>query len=303
MPESLDLAIGEAVVSWMDNIYRIVKHLGRGGSANTYLGLCLTGRHKGLHLAVKAFRTASKPDRMLNFMREIHVLRSCEHPAIMKVFDEGIVREKYPFVVAEFLPRTLHHVIRTRLGFPDKVSYSLHLLSALDYLQRLDPPVIHRDIKPKNIFVKGCSCILGDFGLLKHSPVVADDRTIVKASPGPGMPRSYRTPDLVDYLKNGRPLTPASDVFQLGLVLAELFTGSNPETPMKQNRFGDDVKLAPLGDPRHPLWPLVKDAIQGMLDFNPDTRPSPGALIPTFVDLYLAEVQNQDPRRNRLRRP
>src|SRR5947207_5804762 len=168
MPESLELDIGRIVASWTGNGYRIIGFLGKGGSANTYLTLCLTGKHKGLNFAVKAFRSAAKPERIINFMREINVLRSCEHPAIMKVFDEGIFQEKYPVVVVEYLPRSFHDEIRSRIGLLEKISYSLHLLSALDYLQRLEPAVIHRDIKPKNIFVKGGSCILGDFGLLKH---------------------------------------------------------------------------------------------------------------------------------------
>ncbi len=291
MPDSITLEVGDAVLSWTGITYRIIKFLGQGGSASAYLTVCTEGKHRGLSFAVKAFRSASKPDRIISFMREINVLRNCEHPAIMRVFDEGIYQERYPFVVVEYLPRTLHDEIRSTTNFLKNIAYSLHLLSALDYLQRLIPAVIHRDIKPKNIFVKGGSCILGDFGLLKHWQVPDNqNKDIIKESRGPGMPRFYRTPDLVRHLREGLAPTTSSDVFQLGLVLAELFTGSNPEVPMKANRFTEDVKLKPLRNVRHPLWPPVKDAIESMLVFDPDARPSPDVLSRLFLDFYLSET-------------
>jgi eukaryotic-like serine/threonine-protein kinase len=213
--EKAHLAVGQVVDSWMGSLYRIIEFLGSGGSANTYLALCSTGKHKGLNFAVKAFRGVSKPERLIRFMKEINFLRSCDHPAVMRVFDEGIYLERYPFVVVEYLPQTLHDVGRMRASFLEKLSFSLHLLSALDYLRRLDPPVVHRDVKPRNIFVKGGSCILGDFGLMKHGQAAdEEDREIIRASYGPRMPRLYRTPDLVEYLKGGPPPTPSSDVFQ-----------------------------------------------------------------------------------------
>src|SRR4029077_13154150 len=122
-------------------------------------------------------------------------------------------------------------------------------------------------------------------------------RNVIKESSGPGMPRFYRTPDLVEYLKVGRPLTTASDVFQLGLVLAELFTGTNPEKPMERNDYSADVELEPLADIDHHLWPSAKQAIQQMLKFDPVSRHRPGALIPIFVDLYLEEARNEEYRR------
>jgi serine/threonine protein kinase len=183
MPESIRLDVGDAVASWTGITYRVVRFLGQGGSANAYLTICTEGKHRGLDFAVKAFRSASKPDRIINFMREVNVLRNCAHPSIMRVFDEGIYQEKYPFVVVEYLPRTLHDEIRSQVDFLTSISYTLHLLSALDYLQRLVPAVIHRDIKPRNVFVKGGSCILGDFGLLKHRRSIDDeDKDIFKGT-------------------------------------------------------------------------------------------------------------------------
>jgi serine/threonine protein kinase len=293
MSESLSLASGEGLLSWTDTSYINLSRLGTGGSAETYLMLCTSGNHKGLSFAVKVFRRIEKRDRLINFFREVNLLRSLKHPAIMKVFDEGLFREQYPFVVVEYLPKTLHDVIRSKAAsFLDKLSYSLHLISALDYLQRRDPPVIHRDIKPKNIFVKGGSCVLGDFGLMKHWKVDFDeDKTVVKESPGPGMPRGYRTPDLVDYLRHDRPLTPSSDIFQVGLVLAEMFTGVNPEKPLKGDDFTKDVELDPLEELDHRLGTSVRALIEAMLEQQVEKRPRPAHSISAFLGLYLDEAK------------
>ena len=130
----------------------------------------------------------------------------------------------------------------------EKLSYMMQLLSALEYLAGLPTPVIHRDIKPQNVFVKGGACVLGDFGLMKRLAAIDDEsrEDIFKRSVGPGMPFSYRTPDQVAYARNEAELTVASDVFQLGLVAAELFTGRNPEKRAAHDDFLSDVELEPL---------------------------------------------------------
>jgi serine/threonine protein kinase len=135
-------------------------------------------------------------------MREVNSSRDCQHPAIMRAIDEGLHEDRHPFVVLEYLPKTLHNVIQERVDFLDKLAFSLHLFSGLDYLQHRDPPLIHRDIKPKNIFVKGGSCILGDFGLIRHWTRNVDRADSTSRNRlGPEMPRNYRTPDLVEYYK------------------------------------------------------------------------------------------------------
>lgn len=230
-------------------------------------------------------------------MREINFLRTCQHPSVLTVFDEGLHLDKYPFAVFEYLPRTLAEEITSGTSFLLRVEYSLHLFSALNYLSRQDPPAVHRDIKPKNIFVKGGSCVLGDFGLMKHRR--ADDRIdkeFFKKSIGPGMPQRYRTPDLVSYLKGGPPPTPKSDVFQLGLVLAELFAGQNPQKAMAKGGYRSPIELEDLIDQPHPLWGAARAALESMLIRKPEDRQTAELLLATWQDIYeaalKAEVEN-----------
>lgn len=128
------------------------------------------------------------------------------------------------------------------LFFSEKVLYACQLLSALQLLQNRN--IIHRDIKPNNIFVNGSNAVLGDFGLIKALDIneqlneqVDDDIEMINetafhtAEGYVAMPYFYRTPELVAYANKRDVLHIESDVFQLGLVLTELFTGENPLIP------------------------------------------------------------------------
>lgn len=288
MQDALRFGFRQGLHAHSGTRYENLQPLGRGGSAETYLILATSGPHRGLLFALKIFRRLSKPDWRVRFLREIAFLRGCHHPAIMRVFDEGLYLEEHPFVVAEYLPQTLASVLRGQHEMVRKLSYALQLLSALDYLARPDVAVVHRDIKPPNIFLKGGSCVLGDFGLLKHhDPDPDTDRQMLQESLGPRMPRTYRTPDLVAYLNGGSPPTPKSDVFQLGLVLAELFTSKNPQKAIPGDDFAAPVELEPLGYIPGALGRPIKALLEQMLHPGPDDRPSASQLAGRWRDLFL----------------
>jgi serine/threonine protein kinase len=233
MSDYFRLEVGQGVKSERGIWYKNIQSLGIGGNAITFLVQCTSGMCKGILFALKVFRVISREERKHKFLAERDFLEeSCSHPAIMRVFDTGVfVNEdgEFPFVVTEYLPFTLADKMRSRSATTvEKVSYTLQLLSALVYLDSLPVPVVHRDIKPKNIFLKGQSCVLGDFGLMKFIDKNDEvDREIFKESVGPGMPYYYRTPDLIAYARYESSISTKSDVFQLGLVVAELFTGRN----------------------------------------------------------------------------
>ncbi len=272
MLDSFFLDIGQNIRSESDVWYRNLQVLGTGGNAVTFLAVATSGPHRGVPFAIKVFRRLSRPERRDSFLSEMQFLQRCSHPSVMRIFDSGIYREKNPFFVAEYLPNTLHKEMRAgKNSVVVKISFALQLLSALVHLEQLASPVIHRDIKPQNIFIKGMSCVLGDFGLMKYAETAIDeDQEIYKESLGVGMPFRYRTPDQVAYLKNEAALTPKSDVFQLGLVLAELFTGRNPERPTRE--FTDPVELEPLAAIPGSLSDGVANVLTRMLRADPVIR-------------------------------
>lgn len=292
MSDALYLPSGKSLKSNSDNWYRIIQTLGAGGNAVTYLVICTSGANKGVMFALKIFRRLSKPERRARFLEEVAFLKDVSHPSIMRVFDEGDftytvagTRNDYPFVIAEYLPRTLYDVIRSgSLRTVQKLSVSVQLLSALAHLEAMDPQAVHRDIKPQNIFIKGQSCVLGDFGLMKllddHEE---EDREVFKESVGVGMPFFYRTPDLVAYAKNEAPLSVATDVFQLGLVLTELFTGRNPCRRPPGNNMLSDIELEPIGTIGGELSGAIASLLNRMLILDSATREKASALMDPWM--------------------
>ena len=232
--------------------YNAIQRLGSGGNAVTWLVMASGGPHRGTPFAMKIFQNVGRQERKQSFLEERRFLTAVEHPAIMRTFDQGRYRSDHPFVVVEYLPQTMRQIIRTdTASMVERIGFVTQLLSALDCLSKNSPPIIHRDIKPANVFTKASSCILGDFGLLKEADESSEDdpESIFKQSIGAGMPFFYRTPDLVRYARGEALPTPASDIFQLGLV-AELFTGRNPERRAVNNDFKSDVVLEPIGNIR-----------------------------------------------------
>lgn len=295
MTDELYLDPGRSIQSVAGHWYQIVQLLGAGGNAVTYLVVSTAGPYRGIPFALKIFRRLSKPERRNSFLQEVEFLKKQSHPAIMRVFDEGTfrysaggVKNDYPFVIAEYLPNTLFQIMRAKsTSIAEKVSFSVQLLSGLTFLERAEHPVVHRDIKPQNVFIKAKSCVLGDFGLMKIlDQNVADDQITFKESIGPGMPFYYRTPDLVAYAKDGVPLTTKTDVFQLGLVLAELFTGWNPSKRPQNDDVLSPVVLDDLGDCPGKFIGSIATLISRMLTLDASRRPAASDLLDGWMGLF-----------------
>ena len=238
MTDEFTLSFPQSVQASSGNWYQCLQTLGEGKDASVFLVLATSGEHAGLLFALKVFRRLSNNDSARKFAEELQFLKTCNHPAIMRLIDDGVFRGRHLFMVVEYLPTTLRDAMGRGIPMAEKVICVLQLLSALNYLSQRSPPVVHCDVKPENIFLKGRSCVLGDFGLLR----IADHQLWPSPGEVPPMPRNYRTPDLVRYGKGEVPLTERSDLFQLGLVTAELFSGSNPLRAIAPT----DDKLLPI---------------------------------------------------------
>lgn len=293
MTDYIKFDVGQGIQAASGEWYRCVQHLGTGGNAVTFLVLCTSGSHEGVLFALKVFRKLSQPERRERFLAEVDFLQGCDHPAVMRIFDRGNFQDKkqeFPFVVAEYLPTRLFDVIRSNsANTTQKISFSLQLLSALAYLENLDPQVVHRDIKPQNVFVKGGACVLGDFGLMKLlDGDLAEDREIFKESVGQGMPFFYRTPDLIGYARQECDLSVKSDVFQLGLVLCELFTGRNPACRPQDHL--EPLEMEALGNIPGGLSGGIAGLLNRMIIMDPQERPAASELLDGWQGLFSNAV-------------
>ncbi|MDD6338612.1 MAG: protein kinase [Lentisphaeria bacterium] len=294
------IRIGQSLESETGNFYQVQKFLGQGGNAYSYLVICTSGPHRGLLFVAKVLYNLSSPKRIERFEREANFLKTTTHPSLLKHHDSGkyIIRRDnttYPFIITNYMPDTLEKRITERsIDFNEKILFSCNLLNALIYMR--DKNIIHRDIKPGNIFIDNHNAILGDFGLIKDLSCkdpsqVEDDIRCLNDSIAHGedgyvaMPYFYRTPELVKFANGKDTLHIESDVFQLGLVLAEMFTGKNPlvpgdiKSPVVLNKIGYINDAGKNGG-------LVFNSIKEMLSFDYSKRPHPNQTLDHFLQIY-----------------
>jgi serine/threonine protein kinase len=292
------LEVRRKISSSSSTNYRVLQRLGEGGNSQVYLVVAMDGPNRGVLFALKCFVRLDKLERAQRFKQEVAFLRTTQHPSIMRVVDDGFIldtdgtnRLEYPFVVAEYLPTTLRSVMGGSVRMVDKLSYALQIISGLSYLSGASKPVAHRDIKPENIFVRGPACIIGDFGLMKvvdKQAVDPDDASYMIESIGIRFPKFYRTPDLVEYCKGNATLTSKCDVFQAGLVLAELFMGVNPL--IETNEPDSEVKLGPLPVVLGRDGARIRNLIEWMLELDISRRPNAAELLDDWEGAFLDAV-------------
>src|SRR6266446_697065 len=226
--------------------YRLLRLLGRGGFASIYLG-----EHSYLRspAALKVLHTYLSEEDAAQFLREAQTLARLSHPHIVRVLDFA-VQDGTPFLVMEYAPggtSRQRHPPGTCLPVETVVSYVQQVASALQYAH--DRRLIHRDVKPENLFLnERGEVLLGDFGLAMLTPHTSSGNTQAREQPLTGT-----TPYLAPEQVHGKP-RPASDQYALGVVVYEWLCGRHPfgGTPI-------EVAMQHLSAPPLPLRDLVPD--------------------------------------------
>lgn len=271
--------VGQLIQAHSNDWYRVVRRLGDGMSATGYLVLKTAGRDRGTFFAMKLLREALDTERLESFYRELETLGKLSHAAIMRIDDSGKYSFgglHYPFYICRYYQDTLQSRIRAGLRPEQQFAFTSQLLSALAYLEELQ--IVHCDIKPANIFVSGFDCVLADFGLVRFTRD-SNGRPL-----GPSL-HHYRTPDIARSYRTGSRLTSKSDVFQLGLVVAELFTGQN--LCVTADAGTDDVILNPLPVLEIPFGERIHRLISKMLEFDPYRRFTASYIINIWQGIYF----------------
>jgi eukaryotic-like serine/threonine-protein kinase len=202
-------------------VYQIIEQIGHGGMAEVYRAVRADGQYTK-DVAVKLVRGGYDTDSMLErFRNERQILASLDHPNIARLLDGGTTDDGIPYLVMELVEGTRIDLFcdEHKLTITERLQLFRQVCSAVQYAhQHL---VIHRDIKPSNILVtnEGGPKLL-DFGIAKIlDPAHAAETTLVRP-----MTPEYASPEQI----RGEPITTASDVYSLGVVLYQLLTGRSP---------------------------------------------------------------------------
>ncbi len=255
-PEGL---IGERV-----GAFRLTALLGQGGMATVFLGE-REGADFHHQVAVKLLRRGlySEVEQRL-FRRERQALASLSHPNVAHLIDGGITASGIPYLAIEYVDgvRITAHVAEHKLDVRARLRLFVIVCRAVEAAHR--QLIVHRDIKPSNILVTGDGVVkLLDFGiakLLDEGDEQATRTGLVPLTPGYAAPEQYA----------GGPISTATDVYALGILLHELLLGERPETldpvPRPSSRVAElTTDLWQLPAPRAALRAALKGDLDNIL--------------------------------------
>lgn len=210
--------------------YVLESPLGHGGMGTVWLARRADGRFEG-RAAVKLLYSAlvGRPSEQ-RFVREGNVLAGLQHPHIAHLIDAGLAPGGQPYLVLEHVEglRIDEYCERQALGIEARIRIFLDVLAAVGHAHT--HLVVHRDLKPSNIMVTGDGVVkLLDFGIAALlEPVAGAPGTgEMTRESGVGLTPEYAAPEQL----LGQPVTTATDVYALGLVLFVLLAGRHPAAP------------------------------------------------------------------------
>ncbi len=235
--------------------YRVLEEIGEGGMGVVYKAEdTRLGRNVALKFLPDKF--AQNPEALERFQRGARALSALNHPNICAIYDIG-EHEGQPFIVMEFLEgQTLLSMIQdSPLQTDQLLKFAGQIAEALEAAH--SKGIIHRDIKPPNVFVTESDSIkLLDFGLAKlavEAPYGAEERTptnLTAAGIAVGTPY-YMSPEQL----LGKELDARSDIFSFGVLLYEMATGTLPF-------MGQDIKIV--------FNKILSSAPTSLMHLNPD---------------------------------
>lgn len=219
VPESGELRVAKP------HDYTIVRPLGEGGMGVVYLAERIDGEFRQ-SVALKLLSAGALASHALlsRFLFERQLLARLNHPNIAHLVDAGALGDGRPFLAMEYVDGVrIDDYCRTRaLTVEQRLRLFIKVCAALQYAH--EQLVIHRDIKPGNILVtaEGEPKLL-DFGIARQLASSAEELTSTVGGHRI-MTLAYASPEQVE----GRPLSTATDVYSLGVVLYELLTDTHP---------------------------------------------------------------------------
>ena len=237
--------------------FSILGVIGEGGTAIVY-----EARRNGIELALKVLRVENQltDAECRRFLAEADQLAKVSHPGVIQVFDAGVLPDGRPFLA---LPLLRGETLAMRLARERLAAGEARALfyAAADALAALhDIGLLHRDIKPDNLFLERDRLILLDFGIARDSaasPSTSTQQGLIRGTP------AYMAPER--FFGGGTSV--ASEVYELAVTLHVLLTGGLPWT----DATNLDERLTPRVSPQ--LAPELAATMRQALSVRLEERP------------------------------
>jgi eukaryotic-like serine/threonine-protein kinase len=267
--------------------YTVLRQLGEGGMGAVYLALRQAPFKR--YVALKVIREgATSNDARQRFEVERQILASLDHPSIARLLDGGVTEDGRPYFAMEYvdgLPLT-RYADEHRLGLGERLRLFQTVCAAVHYAhQNL---VLHRDLKPSNILVTAEGHVkLLDFGIAKLlNPLLSPVSPVMTRTEFRVMTPEYASPEQV----RGEPLSTASDVYALGVLLYELLTGGRPHRLAGRSTH-EIIQILSREEPRRPslvVTPAVAPPHEDADQATPAARAYARATSPERLQRRLA---------------
>jgi len=270
----------------LDGRYRVDSLIGRGGMGAVYKGVQLSTMQV---VAIKVIRSehADDPDAAKRFHREARAASLLKHPHTIRVFDFGESPEGDLYMVLEHLDgRTLSKAIKAEGALPEPRMAKVCGEVARSLAEAHAAGLAHRDLKPDNIMLVGSVgdpdfVKVLDFGVAKFMSGSSSESSVTRSGSVVGTPQ-YMSPEQA---RGSRALTPAVDVYALGIIAHQALTGARPFD-------GDsalDVLMKHVQQPvpelpaSLPVSDATRNVVRRMLSKDPADRP-PAAEVAAVLD-------------------
>jgi len=248
--------------------FRIVSHLGSGGMGDVYRA---DDHELGTSVALKflPFELAGDPVRLARLRNEVRVARQVAHPNVCRVYDIGDADGR-PFLSMEFIDgEDLASLLRRigRLPKDKAIELAREICAGVGAAHELG--VVHRDLKPANVMIDGRGrARVADFGLASAIDELGGGRDAMAGTP------AYMAPEQLQ----GSGANRQTDIFALGLVLYELFTGKRAHDVTSivglEERYSSSAPPTSPSDLVEGMDPAVERVIMHCLETDPEERPA-----------------------------